>query len=236
MTSSVAEHTRRTDADQRVSVVIPVRDRAALLPEAIESVLGQTHPPDELLVVDDASVDDTPRVARAYGDRVTVLTADGSGPAAARNVGLAAATGTFIGFLDSDDVWLPTTLATQLALLEAHPEAAVAWSRGQWRLLAGGTPLGGQPDGAVERIVGVNSMLFRRSALVALNGFDGSLRIGEDHDLVRRIRAAGLSIVEGEAVVAVYRRHAGNLTNDHAAARQGQLASAIAALRSRTRR
>ena len=230
-----AQGERHVHASRRVSVVIPVRDRVTMLPDAIGSVLDQTRPPDEIIVVDDASVDDTRRVALSYGERVIVLDSDGSGPAAARNVGIAAATGEFIGFLDSDDLWPRSALATQLALLDAHPEAAIAWSKGMWRLLAGGTPLGDKGDGAVERMVGVNSMLFRRSALVALNGFNASLRFGEDHDMVRRSRAAGLSIVEGEDVVAVYRRHPGNLTADRGAARKGLLASAIVALRSRTR-
>ncbi len=218
---------------RRVSVVIPVRDRAAMLPDAIESLLDQTRPPDEIVVVDDASVDNTRGVAQSYGERVVVLDSDGSGPAAARNVGIAAAIGEFIGFLDSDDLWPRSALATQLALLDAQPAAAVAWNLGMWRLLEGGIPLGGKGDGAVERIVGVNSMLFRRSALVALGGFDASLRIGEDHDIVRRCRAAGLPIVEGEDVVAIYRRHPGNLTEDRAAARKSRLAVAIVALRSR---
>ncbi|MCC6245930.1 MAG: glycosyltransferase family 2 protein [Gemmatimonadaceae bacterium] len=218
---------------RRVSVIIPVRDRATMLPDAIESLLRQTRAPDEIIVVDDASIDDSRRVALSYGERVIVLDADGSGPAAARNVGIAVATGAFIGFLDSDDLWPPSALATQLALLDAHPDAAIAWSKGMWRLLDGGTPLSDKGDGAVERMVGVNSMLFRRTAFETLGGFDASLRFGEDHDLVRRSRAAGLSIVEGEDVVAIYRRHVGNLTADHAAARKGLLATAIAALRSR---
>lgn len=221
------------DHSRRVSVVIPARDRATMLPDAIGSLLDQTRPPDEIIIVDDASVDETRTVALSFGDRVMVLASDGSGPAAARNVGIAAATGEFIGFLDSDDLWPRTALATQLALLDAHPGADIAWSKGMWRLLAGGTPLGTAGDGVVERMVGVNSMLFRRSALVTLRGFDATLRFGEDHDIVRRSRAAGMSIVEGEDVVAIYRRHPGNLTADHAAARRGQLASAIAALRSR---
>jgi glycosyltransferase involved in cell wall biosynthesis len=204
-----------------------------MLPDAIGSLLDQTRPPDEIIVVDDASVDDTRTVARSYGEPVIVVESDGSGPAAARNVGIAAATGEFIGFLDSDDLWPRSALATQLALLDAHPRAAIAWSKGMWQVLAGGTPLGDKGDGAVERMVGVNSMLFRRSALVALRGFDASMRFGEDHDIVRRSRAAGLRVVEGEDVVAIYRRHPGNMTADRAAARKGLLASAIAALRSR---
>ncbi len=221
------------DTSRRVSVVIPARDRATMLPDAIGSLLDQTRPPDEIIVVDDASLDNTRSVALSYGERVIVLDSDGSGPAAARNVGIAAATGDFIGFLDSDDLWPTSALATQLALLDAHPEAAIAWSKGMWQVLAGGTSLGAAGDGAVERMVGVNSMLFRRSALVTLRGFDASLRFGEDHDIVRRSRAAGLLIVEGEDVVAIYRRHPGNLTADRVAARKGMLASAIAALRSR---
>jgi glycosyltransferase involved in cell wall biosynthesis len=90
----------------RYSVVIPTYNRAHCVGEAIESVLAQALPPHEIIVVDDGSTDDTPRVLAVFGDRIRVIRQENAGVSAARNAGIAAATGEWIAFLDSDDVWL----------------------------------------------------------------------------------------------------------------------------------
>lgn len=109
--------------DLTVSVVIPCRNRSAQLRESVRSVLEQTRPPDEVIVVDDASHDD---LARALSDtptgttRLRVLRNDRPrGANAARNSGVAAATGGLVAFQDSDDVWLPDKLERQLAAFDA---------------------------------------------------------------------------------------------------------------------
>lgn len=94
-----------------VSAILPVRDRAAWIARAVESVLAQTHPDVELLVVDDGSVDATPAILDRFGSRVVRLRATGSGPFAARNLGLVHARGELIAFIDSDDAWRPEHLA-----------------------------------------------------------------------------------------------------------------------------
>jgi glycosyltransferase involved in cell wall biosynthesis len=220
-------------ARERVTVIIPVRDRSAMIVEAINSVLGQTCPPDEILVVDDGSVDGTVAAVETFGDAVTLLRADGVGPSGARNIGLDRATGEIIGFLDSDDLWLPTTVAAQTSLFEQRPDANAVWGLGQWQILAGGSALGPAGDGVIERISGPNSMMFRRSALERLGGFNPALRYAEDHDLMRRFRAAGMIMAEHDALVAIYRRHGGNLTEDRIAMRRGLFEAAAAALQSR---
>jgi glycosyltransferase involved in cell wall biosynthesis len=101
----------------RVSVVIPVRDGAAYLSEAIDSVFAQTHAPDEVVVVDDGSVDATPEVIARYGSRVTAIAQPRLGNASASNRGVEASSGEFIAFLDADDLWLPEKLALQLEIL-----------------------------------------------------------------------------------------------------------------------
>ena len=108
----------------RVSVVIPTRNRGALLAEAIRSVqaLGGPDLELEVIVVDNGSTDDTEQVARSLGTRY--LRATKPGAAATRNVGICAATGDYIAFLDDDDVWLPGHLRPQLALLDARPDLA----------------------------------------------------------------------------------------------------------------
>ena len=112
-----------------VSVVIPTYNRAALVGEAIESALAQTHRDLEVIVVDDGSTDDTPKhVARVSDPRVRFLCRPHAGVAAARNAGIAAAAGEVVAFLDSDDLWKPTKLETELAALERHPAAAGIFS------------------------------------------------------------------------------------------------------------
>jgi glycosyltransferase involved in cell wall biosynthesis len=113
-----------------VSAITIFLDGAHFLPEAIESVLAQTYPHWELLLVDDGSTDGAAGIARGYAardpDRIRYLAHPGHrnrGMSASRNLGLRAARGEFVAFLDGDDVWLPGKLETQVATLRAHPAA-----------------------------------------------------------------------------------------------------------------
>lgn len=105
-----------------VSCIIPVYNGADFLAEAVTSVLAQRHPALEVVVVDDGSTDDTPRVAASFGERVRYVRQDNAGPAVARNTGLAKTRGELVAFLDADDRWHETKLARQMAALEAQPE------------------------------------------------------------------------------------------------------------------
>jgi GT2 family glycosyltransferase len=106
-----------------VSVVIPTYNRAGVVVNAIRSVLGQTRPPLEVVVVDDGSKDDTEARVRALADaRVRYVRQENAGVSAARNAGVRASRGEVVAFLDSDDVWKPEKLAHDLAVLAAHPE------------------------------------------------------------------------------------------------------------------
>src|SRR5918994_89998 len=97
----------------RVSVVIPAHNAAAL---------NQTHPPAEILVIDDGSSDATPDIARAYGPSVTCLSTPNRGVSAARNTGIAESRREFVAFLDADDMWEPTKLERQVQMLDADSE------------------------------------------------------------------------------------------------------------------
>lgn len=114
-----------------VSVIVPTYNRAYCLARAINSALAQTHPEIEVIVVDDGSTDSTPDVlAQEYGDnpRVHYIRRSNGGAAAARNSALRLARGEFVGFLDSDDVWMPWKIELQLACLAHFPEAGMIWS------------------------------------------------------------------------------------------------------------
>jgi len=107
-----------------VSVIIPTRNRAPLLREAIESVLAVQRDDFEIeaIVIDDGSTDETPQVAAAYPVRYLRTEGLGLGASAARNAGMRAAQGDFIAFLDDDDVWLPGNIQPQLNVFKTHPE------------------------------------------------------------------------------------------------------------------
>lgn len=104
----------------KISVIIPVYNGARYLGEAIESVLAQTHLPDEVMVVDDGSTDDSAGVAQSYP--VRLLRQANSGASVARNHGVEAASGDLLAFLDADDLWLPDKLAWQVETLRREPE------------------------------------------------------------------------------------------------------------------
>ena len=100
-----------------VSVITPVHNGARFLAEAVESVERQGYEPLEIIVVDDGSTDDTPRVIAELGDRVLALRQENAGPAAARNRAIAAARGDVLAFCDADDTWPEGKLDAQLARL-----------------------------------------------------------------------------------------------------------------------
>src|SRR5689334_10500033 len=115
-------------ANLRVSVVIPTYNRASLVPRAVESVLTQLGPEDELIVVDDGSTDGTEAALAPWRGRIHYLRLPHGGAGRARNAGWAVARGELVAFLDSDDEWLPGKLTLQRALLAARPELAFCWT------------------------------------------------------------------------------------------------------------
>jgi glycosyltransferase involved in cell wall biosynthesis len=114
--------------DLSVSVVVPVFERVDYLVDALRSVEDQTCPPEELIIVVDGPVVDLDAVLDAAGNRARVLNRPRGGPGAARNTGCAAATGTVLAFLDSDDLWLPTKLEQQLSMFADNADLEVVFT------------------------------------------------------------------------------------------------------------
>ncbi len=181
-----------------VSVVVPTHNRAGLVDRAIESVLTQTVTDLELIVVDDASADNTPEAVRGYDDeRITYIRHDRNRHvSAARNTGIERAAGRYVAFLDDDDEWLPTKLERQVDLLQSASERTglvYCWMdycdgdeviRTYRPTLRGDVfaeTLGGQPIGNCSALV------VRSAVLDDVGGFDESLPRGNDGDLIRRV-------------------------------------------------
>ena len=127
----------------RFSVIIPTHNRAPLIPSALRSVFAQTFTDFETIVVDDGSTDNTAEVVRAFAPRVLFLRQPNRGPGAARNLGIAHASGAYVAFLDSDDIWFPWTLATY-----AH---AIDRCRGSQFISGRGVPM--TPDLSLDRVI-----------------------------------------------------------------------------------
>jgi glycosyltransferase involved in cell wall biosynthesis len=215
-----------------VSVIIPCFDQAHFLAEAIESALGQTVPPDELIVVDDGSRDNTLAIAGRYPE-VTAIRRPNRGVAASRNAGMAAATGEHLLFLDADDRLLPHALEVGVAALSARPSVAFVFGTSR-DIATDGATTGGEGQPRVDQdhylhllercyIWSGSSILFRRAAIEAVGGFDQSLRAGDDYDLYLRL-ARRYPIYCHEEMVTEYRRHGANTTRDAAVVLESQLA------------
>ena len=182
----------------KVSVVIPVYNGAATIGLAVDALLAQERRPDEIVISDDGSTDDTPRVVA--GRPVVYLRQENAGPAKARNAGWRAASGDLVFFTDSDCAPAPDWISGLLPLFD---DPAVAAAGGSYGL--------GNPESLVAQCIhydiqyrharlgkevsylGSFSLAVRRSALEAVGGFDESFRIacGEDADLSYRLQKAG---------------------------------------------
>jgi glycosyltransferase involved in cell wall biosynthesis len=181
-----------------VSVVIPVFNRPAAVRRAVDTVLAQTRQDFEVVVVDDASTDDTPAALAALSDpRITVVRhSERRGGAVARNTGVRASSAPFVAFLDSDDEWLPAKLEKQLDVFARAPEDLGLVYCGVERVYADGSSdisIPTQRDDLAralltQNVVGETTLgMVRRCALDAIGGFDESLPASQDMDLWLRL-------------------------------------------------
>ena len=207
-----------------VSIIIPCYNQADFLPEAIESALEQAYTNREVLVVDDGSRDSTPQVATAYA-AVRYIRQENSGVSAARNAGVTQSRGEYLVFLDADDRLLPKALEIGIDSMRQHPTCAFAF--GYCRLItADGSPFADykpppsiSSDYYLELLRGnyiwcPGSVIYRRSAIESVNGFDLSLGGCADYDLYLRITRSSPIFCHNQFVVD-YRVHRSNMSVDH---------------------
>jgi glycosyltransferase involved in cell wall biosynthesis len=189
-----------------VSVIMPAFNAERYLHTAVESVLRQSLPDLELLIVDDGSSDRTVEIARDYAardPRVRVLLQPHAGPGPARNTGFAAAAGRLFAFLDSDDEWDSTFLEEQVAILDKRPDVDVlvgnARSRGGSQDGMPSRPMrgDGRPITLAEILADENSLfimaVFRREVVDAVGGFDRDLLTNEEYEMWIRAALAGFT-------------------------------------------
>lgn len=197
-----------------VSCVVPVYNGERFVTEALASIFKQTHQPLQVIVVDDGSTDGTPRVLAEQGGRIRTLRQANQGPAAARNAGLALASGTYIAFLDADDVWHPDKLERQLARFRERPNLMVCFT--SFRNVSGVESTDGDPmlDPTIWPVTPFSpcTLLARREVFDQVGGFDPKLRGGEDTEWNMRMMMRKIPYESMPDVLLDRRIHRANLT------------------------
>jgi glycosyltransferase involved in cell wall biosynthesis len=204
-----------------VSVIVPVCNAAEYLEEGLESVVDQTVPPHEVVVVDDGSTDRSAEVAERFAashPEVRVLRRENGGPGLARNAGIAAARGDVLVFHDADDVMLPERIALQVGYLTMHTHVGVVIGSTTLQLGSDVDPtseLVRREVATAERAQGVNIMVMaaRASVFRTVGGFDPTYRLSEDVKWLTRAAAHGVDIVFVPSIVTRRRLHGGNLSH-----------------------
>jgi glycosyltransferase involved in cell wall biosynthesis len=221
--------------DAPVSVIVAVRDGGRYIGAAIDSILAQTQPPQEVWIVDDGSVDDTASVVSGYGPPVTYVAAERLGRSSALNRGLTEAGCGLVAFLDADDLWEPDKLELQLAALDRDPELDLVFchaeqfhspelneeERGRIRLTRRRLPA-----------IAKTAMLAKRSAFDAVGGFDERSTVTDFVDWYARAQDAGLRSKVLPEVLVSRRLHP---ANSGRRADQAEYARALAVVLQRRR-
>jgi glycosyltransferase involved in cell wall biosynthesis len=215
-----------------VSVLLPVCNGERYIAEAIESVLGQTVPPVELIIVDDGSTDSTRSVLEKFSGKITLLTQPNRGQTEALLEALKIARGEYLAFQDADDIWVPQKLEWQLAALAADPALGAVF--GMMRQFI-------SPDVPVERHAAIRPaqeiaagevrvcMLVRRSEFERIGNFDPYYRGVSFTEWLGRAKRMGLKSRILDRIVALRRLHLHNYGRTETAERD---ASNMDALRS----
>ncbi len=202
-----------------VSVVVPTYNAEQFVTETIESILAQSYPNIEIICVDDGSTDGTYGVLESFGDRVRIIRQQNAGPSAARNAGIKAAAGRFIGLLDADDLWEPEHVAHAVSALIRGEHEYVRGLTRVFRIDARGMCSFDRPE-YMPALVG--ACLYALSALVRIGLFDETMPYGEDIDWHARATEAGLRELRLPETSLRYRKHAGSITAAPDAVAKGQ--------------
>lgn len=205
-----------------VSVVVPTFNRAELVQRALRSVVAQTRPAEQVIVVDDGSTDDTGRLVQQNFGAVDYLAQENRGVSAARNRGIEVATGEWIALLDSDDEWLPQKLERQFEYLEQEPAHRVCHTDEIW--IRRGRRVNprlkhAKQGGWIFRhclplcAISPSSVLIHRSVFDEVGLFDETLPACEDYDLWLRVCSRWPVLYVPEQLVVKHGGHEDQLSN-----------------------
>lgn len=196
-----------------MGAAIPAYNAERWLPDAIESLLAQTAPPEDILVLDDGSNDETAAVAAGFGDRVRVVSQPNSGIGAARNRAVELVRGEIVAFLDADDLYTPSSIATRLDVLLKRPHVGVVFGHERrFAEIRDGEPV---PIGPSRPSPLPGSMLVRRSALERVGSFPADTRVAEGLDWLLRAQELSVESVTVDEQVLWRRVHGENNSVRH---------------------
>jgi glycosyltransferase involved in cell wall biosynthesis len=204
-----------------VSVIIPVYNGERYLSQALDSALGQSYGPIELIVVDDGSTDGSSYIARSYQSVRYLYQANG-GPAAARNTGITASRGDFIAFLDHDDIWEPWKLRTEMDCFHEHPHLGYTMARGEF-IFEEGTE---RPAWAVKQrgdggpVPLHGALVVRRTVFDRVGPLNPSFRVAEDTEWIMRATDAHVPMMVLDGALVRRRVHATNTSYQQDMARE----------------
>jgi glycosyltransferase involved in cell wall biosynthesis len=205
----------------RVSCIVPVFNGERYLPEALDSILAQSHRPLEIIIVDDGSTDRTPEIARELDGPVRYLRQPNAGPATARNTGIDAATGDLVAFLDHDDLWHPDKLARQVTRFAVRPEldACVTHASNFWISELGKEAERQRDDPRARGVPGffTSALVVRRPLFERVGRFDPARRHSDDTDWFLRASDQGAIIEVLPDVLTYHRMHHSNMAHIGAA-------------------
>lgn len=213
-----------------VSVIIPTYNRKDLVLETINSVLKQTFKDYEIIVVDDGSTDGT-QLELSYlvhSGKLRYVYQENNGLASARNRGIDESVGRYLAFLDSDDIWLPSKLEKQVAMLEKDPHCAMVYTDSRNFNEYGLSPVSRLVSSDKNTMAGMiweylvmgnfinpSTVLIRKTVIGQVGYFDTALKMGEDWDFWMRIAHKNRIGFIDEALVH-YRIHSNNMTKNTA--------------------
>lgn len=206
-----------------VSVIIPTYNRGNMIADAINSVLEQTYKDCEVIVIDDGSTDNTKEIISRYGDKVRYFYQQRGGAGSARNYGVSVSQGTYLAFLDSDDIWMKNKLEMQMEIIKNNPELILVYS--DCIVTKNGTlvayysnwfkpKLGSVYEDLIKGPFIPNlTVVVKKSIVLQVGGFDERLKMSQDYDLYLRVCMKGpVGYVSDQ--LAEYRLHESNNTKD----------------------
>jgi glycosyltransferase involved in cell wall biosynthesis len=199
-----------------VSCIVPVYNGSRFIADALRSIRAQSHPRLEIIVIDDGSTDGTHEIVKTVDSSIRCIRQANQGPAVARNAGVTLATGSYIAFLDADDVWAPNKLERQLDRFGERSDLEVSFTR--MRNVSAEPLIESDPllDANAWPVTPFSpcTLLARRGIFDRVGPFDPALRHGEDTEWFIRMMFLGVTYEVLPDILVERRIHSGNLTRE----------------------